>query len=402
MPDSMSVRLHLYRIRVIEVMIDLPERLEVVVRDLRSVVRCPWCSFKTSKVHETRRVKVKDLARGTQKVTLIWLRRRFECTNCGERHTETHPAFDKRMTARLTRAIVRDARHLSITEIGRRYVLSWHTVMAVVKQWSALLAERRAKRPCRVLLVDETSLRRRHRYVTVISNGETGEVIGIVRHRDFRALSGFLTAQGRRWCAKVEVVVTDGSPSYRGAIERHLGHASHVVDRFHVARWFASGLIEVRRRVQRTGEPGESPVFSPTIFRTRYLQLARADELDSDRFARLAHALMQDPELWHAWRLLQQLYEIYDAPDEAEAAQRVEAFVYAWEAAPIPEFRSVLKALAEWLPEILAFHRCGRITNGRLEGTNNKLGVLKRIAYGFVNADNFAARALLWCPPVAS
>jgi hypothetical protein len=33
---------------------------------------------------------------------------------------------------------------------------------------------------------------------------------------------------------------------------------------------------------------------------------------------------------------------------------------------------------------------------------NNKLGVLKRIAYGFVNADNFAARALLWCPPVTS
>jgi hypothetical protein len=37
-----------------------------------------------------------------------------------------------------------------------------------------------------------------------------------------------------------------------------------------------------------------------------------------------------------------------------------------------------------------------------LEGINNKLGVLKRIAYGFVNADNFAARALLWCPPVPS
>jgi hypothetical protein len=28
----------------------------------------------------------------------------------------------------------------------------------------------------------------------------------------------------------------------------------------------------------------------------------------------------------------------------------------------------VLKALADWLPEILAFHRCGRVTNGRLEG----------------------------------
>ena len=402
MPDSMTVRLHLYRIRVIEVMVDLPERLEVVISDLRSVVRCPWCSFKTFKVHETRRVKVTDIPRGRQRVTLIWMRRRFVCSNCGERHTETHPAIQGKMTTRATRAIVADARHLSITEVARRYGLSWHTVMSLVHEWSARVHAHRRKKRCRVLLVDETSLRRRHRYVTVISNGETGEVIGIVRHRDFRALSGFLTAQGLRWCAKVEVVVSDGSPSYRAAIERHLGHATHVVDRFHVVRWFASGLIEVRRRVQRTGEPGESPVFSPAIFRTRYLQLARADELDSDRFARLVHALMQDPELWHAWRLLQQLYGIYDAGDEAEAAARVESFVYAWEAAPIPEFRSVLKALAQWLPEILAFHRCGRITNGRLEGTNNKLGVLKRIAYGFVNADNFAARALLWCPPVAS
>ncbi|HZJ51616.1 MAG TPA: hypothetical protein VFF07_12440 [Actinomycetota bacterium] len=26
------------------------------------------------------------------------------------------------------------------------------------------------------------------------------------------------------------------------------------------------------------------------------------------------------------------------------------------------------------------------------------MGVLKRIAYGFVNVDNFGSRALLWCP----
>jgi transposase len=400
-PDSMRVRLHLYRIRVVEVLVDLPERLEVVVRDLRSVVRCPWCGLKTSKIHEMRRTKVKDVPRGRQRVTLIWLRRRFECTNCGERHTETHPAFDGKLTARLSRQIVADARQLSITEIGRRYGLSWHTVMTLVGEWSRRLQAHRRRRPCRTLLVDETSLRRRHRYVTVVSNAESGDVLAVVRHRDFHALSGFLVSQGRRWCRKVDVVVTDGSQSYRAAIDRHLGHATHVVDHFHVVRWFAQGLIEVRRRVQRTGAPGESPAFSPVIFRTRYLQLARAENLSSEQFARLAMALTEDPELWHAWRLLQQLYEIYDADNEDEAARRVEAFVHAWSETEIPEFRAVLVALANWLPEILAFHRCGRVTNGRLEGQNNKLGVLKRIAYGFVNADNFAARALLWCPPMA-
>lgn len=401
-PDSMTVRLHLQRIHVVEVVADLPERLEVVIRDLRSVVRCPFCGFKTTKVHETRRVKVKDLPHGGRPTTLIWLRRRFVCTNCFERHTETHPVIDNKMTRRLGRALIADARQLSITEIARRYGLSWSTVMAVITTWSARIGAHRRKKRCPVLLVDETSLRRRHRYVTVVSNAETGEALAVVRHRDFRALSSFFASQGRAWCRGAEVVVTDGSPSYRAAIDAHLGRATHVIDRFHVVRWFAAGLNEVRRRIQRTGEPGESPVFSPVIFKTRYLQLAKVDHLDESQFARLSLALTEDPELWHAWKLLQQLYGIYDADDEAEAARRIEDFVHAWQETAIPEFRSILKALAQWLPEILAYHRCGRITNGRLEGTNNKLGVLKRIAYGFVNADNFGARALLWCPPVAS
>ena len=34
----------------------------------------------------------------------------------------------------------------------------------------------------------------------------------------------------------VKVVVSDGSTSYRKAIGQHLGHARHVLDRFHVAR----------------------------------------------------------------------------------------------------------------------------------------------------------------------
>lgn len=95
MPDSMTVRLHIYRIRVIGVLTDLPDRLEVVIRDLRSVVKCPWCGFKTTKIHETRRVKVKDLDVSGRRTTLVWLRRRFTCTNCGERHTETHPMISR-------------------------------------------------------------------------------------------------------------------------------------------------------------------------------------------------------------------------------------------------------------------------------------------------------------------
>ncbi len=44
------------------------------------------------------------------------------------------------------------------------------------------------------------------------------------------------------------------------------------------------------------------------------------------------------------------------------------------------------------MPEILAFRRTGRISNGRLEGTNNKLGVLKRSRHEW-NSSGSSVRA---------
>ena len=137
---------------------------------------------------------------------------------------------------------------------------------------------RQAPRPAtsRVLLVDETSMRRRHRYVTVIVSGDTGELLAMVPHRSAEALSRFFAAQGHRWCAGVKVVVTDGSKAYRAAVDRHLGHATHVLDRFHVIGWFAAGLVAVRRDVQRRQPAGVTPVFDAEVFRARFLLLRRS------------------------------------------------------------------------------------------------------------------------------
>jgi len=403
----MTIRLHLQRLRVVEVLADLPERLEVLVADARRVVRCPHCGFKTAAVHDRRRVRVTDLEHGGRRTVLVWQRRRFVCGECDERFMEeAHPEFVRNrvtwVTRRLARQLVRDVNHVPIRVLCRRWGLGWHFIMGLAAEWSALAVAERRRRRCRVLMVDETSLRRRHRYVTVLINGETGEGLGVVKHRDAKALSGFLAAQGHRWCRGVRVVISDGSESYRSAIHAHLGRATHVVDRFHVARWFAAALIDVRRRLQRIGPKGSKPAFDPDIFRSRYLQLRREDRLDPEARARLEHILALHPELRHAWELYQQLHRIYLAADEVEANQALGAFIDAYQNRPLPEFEPVIGALLDWGDEIFAFHDTGRATNGRLEGTNNKLGVLKRIAYGFVNPGNFAARALLLTPNLAT
>ena len=406
-PDAMTIRLHLRRMRVLEVAVDAPERLEVVVEDARSVVRCSHCGFRTRAVHDRRRVRVTDLTCGGRPTTLVWLRRRFRCGECGERFLEAcHPEFVRNritwVTRRVARTLVRDVNQLSIRELSRRWALGWHFIMALVAGWSQHVVRERRRRRCRVLLVDETSLRRRHRYVTVLINGETGEGLGVVKHRDAKALGGFLASQGHRWCRQVKVVVTDGSESYRSAIRQHLGGATHVVDRFHVARWFAAALIEVRRRIQRIGPKGSRPAYDPEVFRSRYLQLRREDRLDPEARTQLEAVLTGHPELAHAWELYQHLHRIYTAEGEPEANQALGSFIAAYRDRSLPEFETLIGALLDWGDEIFAFHDTDRATNGRLEGTNNKLGLLKRIGYGFINATNFGHRALLLTPGVAT
>jgi transposase len=256
-------------------------------------------------------------------------------------------------------------------------------------------AQRRAEW-CRVLLVDETSLRRGHRYVTVLLNGETGAVLAIVKHRDARALSSFFVEQGRRWCRGVQVVVTDGSESYTAAISWHLPRATHILDRFHVVRWFARGLIEVRRHLQRREPPGVTPAFDPEVFRARFLALKRADRLDDAERARLEAIFAARAELARACAMLQELYGLYQAADLAAAEEHLDRFARMWETDPLPEFYRVASDLLRWAPEIFNFHRAGgRWSNGRLEGTNNLLGLLKRMGFGFNNAANFEARGIL-------
>ena len=173
--DVMAVRLHLSQIRVLEVLEDTPGVLVVKVESTVRRLRCPHCGFGCGGVHDRHDKQVRDLE--------VSGRRRFSCGNCGERFMADHRAFEGRLIARLVRRLVADVKVMTVAAAARRHKLSWHVVMALVRSWSELVAEHRRNRRCRVLLVDETSMRRRHRHVTVIVSGDTGRTLAMVPHR---------------------------------------------------------------------------------------------------------------------------------------------------------------------------------------------------------------------------
>ena len=209
--DVMSVRLPLRGVRVTEVVVDTPTELVVGVVSTRKLSGCPGCGRSCRRVHDRRQREIRDLKITGRRTVLLWTQRRFVCDMCGKRHMETHAQFLGAITRRLARRLVQDAQVMSIQAVSHQHRISWHLIMDLVSDWSSLVQTRRRRQRCRVLLIDETSIRKRHRYVTVIVNGDTGQVLSMVKGRSKQALSRFFVEQGPRWCQQVRTVVTDGS-----------------------------------------------------------------------------------------------------------------------------------------------------------------------------------------------
>ena len=91
-------------------------------------------------------------------------------------------------------------------------------------------------------------------------------------------------------------------------------------------------------------------------------------------------------------RPLQELYQLYEAEDLDGANQALGRFADLYATGQIPQYHQVVDTIIAWGAQILAYHTSRRATNGPLEGINNLHQVLRRVAHGFTNYDNYAAR----------
>ena len=175
---------------------------------------------------------------------------------------------------------------------------------------------------------------------------------------------------------------------FRQAVELCLPQAKVVVDKFHVLMHVHRAMDQVRSRLQpQRGKKGE-------LFRARYLLLTAVERLTSERRIRLSELLGRYPQLKRAWELKEAFRTWYHEATRTEAEERLtlgERSVR--EQGPEP-FRALLPMLRIWRQEILNYFDYP-YTNGFLEGKNNRIKVIKRVAYGYRNSTNFRQGILL-------
>ncbi len=133
------------------------------------------------------------------------------------------------------------------------------------------------------------------------------------------------------------------------------------------------------------------------LFKNRSTLLKGAERLVDGKKARLNQLFYRYPTLKRAWMLKESFRAWYKETDRSRAEERLGLLEERIANDSLPEFKELLHTLGNWREEILNYFDY-RITNGFIEGKNNRIKTIKRMAYGYRNLDNFRMRILATNP----
>ena len=181
----------------------------------------------------------------------------------------------------------------------------------------------------------------------------------------------------------------DLSSLFRRVVQTMFPCATIIGDRFHIQRLVIWALERVRKKVQNHFR--EKRIY---FKRNKHILNKKGKKLTLEEYDRLREILKQFPELQRAYALKEGFFNVFSMKERAAVTHFLAQWLTLVEESGVDEFRSVLKTFKDWRQAIL--NGLTQVySNGFTEGMNNKIKVLKRVAFGFRNFERFRAR-ILW------
>ena len=266
---------------------------------------------------------------------------------------------------------------MSLQDVARWTHLGWDTVKHIVKSDLARHYENVPLCSVRRIGVDENYLGKKAKYVTLVVDLESGRVLWVGKGRGKEALTGFWQRL-RRSGTQIEAVACDMSGAYWSAINEHLPDAVLVFDHFHIIKLANEKIDEIRRGLQRTLElTGQKFIKG-----TRYLLLYGKENLPPEQRPKLEQALAYNEPLSKAYYLKEELRQLWSQPSKAAAQQYLQDWILKAYATAIQPLKQLANTMMTHARQILSYFDYP-ISSGIMEGINNKIGRLTRMAYGY-------------------
>lgn len=359
----------------------------------RQRLRCPVCgSAEVHKRGETRR-SLRSVPIGGRPVHVRLAVPRVSCQSCGIVRQVAVDFADPRKsyTRTFARYVLELCQSMTIRDVAGHLGVGWDLVKEIQKEFLRKHFARPRLRDVKQIAIDEISIGRGHRYLTVVLDLQTGAVLHVGRGKGAEALELFWRRL-KAARARIEAVALDMSPAYIAAVLEHLPAAAVVFDRFHVMKLYNDKLSELRRQLYREAVDG---LQKEVLKGTRWLLLKNSENLDPSRneIERLDEALALNRPLETAYYLKEMLRAFWERPGKAEAAVWLDEWCELARGSGIRLLQTFATTLQGHRTGLLAWWDYP-ISTGPLEGTNNKIKTMQRQAYGYRDREFFELKIL--------
>jgi transposase len=370
-----------------------PHALVVRVEPRARLHRCPSCAYTTAASYDHRECQWRHVALGKWAVCI---RARLSRVACPEHGVLTEQVAWAESGSRFTRDF-EDlaawlAREMSISAVTRLLRVAWATVGRIIRRVVDRHLDKTRLDKLYVIGIDEVSYRKGHNYVSLVVNHFTGEPVwmgeGRSRAQVRRFFEGLTVAQRGR----IVVVTMDMLAAYIEEVRASIPNAHICFDPFHVVKLANEACAEVRRTEARVrkGTP-----HAAVLKGSRWTLLRAPEKLKPYEHVRLANVAALNKRVYRGYLLKEELRALYTGSRRSAPTHLASWLAWASRSKLAP-FIKLARTVRKYRDGILNAIRFG-VSNGRLEGINTKIAVVRRRAYGFHSSAAFMAMIRLCC-----
>jgi len=340
---------------------------------------CSGCGKRVRGIAQVYEREVRDLPWSEDRATVVVELYRIPCPDCGVR-AEKIPLLPSKapFSKRFEEAVGQACENAAVRRVARQFKLVPSTVRAIdvryLERWDAA----RRKPALRQMGVDEIYLGRTQKFLTVVSNLQTGEPLWMGRDRRKETLDEFFQTLSRFQRSAIGAVCLDMGKPFRKSIQQWAPQARLVYDKFHVLQQAGAAIDEVRRaEFFRQGGAARRLIKGK-----RWLLLSSWVNLDREKKGQLNQLFGLNRRLMKAYLLKERLGHLWDFTYEGAMLRYLDNWVAQLRWQRLKPMEKLARRLRRHQDGILNYCKT-KVPLGVVEAINGNLKALLRRGRGY-------------------
>jgi transposase len=351
---------------------------------------CSGCGRKFSEAYDIYQREVRDLPWSEFRATVVVELYRVRCPDCGLKAEKVAQLPSKApFSKRFEEAVGLACESAAVRRVARQFGLAASTVRAIDLRYLQRWAAGRRKPALQQMGVDEIYLGKKQKFLTVVSNLQTGEPLWFGWERKQETLDEFfqkeLSAFQR---GAIQAACVDMHEPYRLSLQQWVPRCRVIYDKFHVMKHANEAVSEVRKAefFRKGGAARE------LIKGKHWLLLTRWVHLNTNKKRQLNELFALNRRVMKAYLLKESLDRLWSYTYEGAMLRYLQSWIDQLRWQRLQPMEKLARMLLNHLEGLLNYCRT-KVPLGVVEAINGNIKALLRRGRGYRDLDYLLLKA---------